>query len=134
MGKLGFVFDFSENFSCIFFENKLNSTKRLIVFVEKENILGDYIVGFDSKLNLDNSFFVYLTKELSFEKFLNFERKKFMYSKISLSQKTIVDFENLTFWFSSRNYKILRDILHIDSSVDFENKLKIKIIDGLNYF
>jgi hypothetical protein len=115
MGKIGFIFDIGDEMINSTFMGKKSNQKCILVFVEKEKIEGDFIVGFSSSFKPDKCEIVYLNKNLNFENYLVFDRPSFKYGKISLSQSTFVDYENLTFWFNSTKYRLLRGLFTLDN-------------------
>lgn len=135
MGKLGFVFEIvDDTLTCKFIGNKYLFNK-ILVFVEKENVKGDFIVGCHSLLNIDEMKIVFLSNDLQFEDFLVFDRPKFKYGKVSLAESTFVDFENLTFWFSPQKYKRVRELMFIDDyNIDLDEEILKRINNLLEFF
>ncbi len=135
MGKLGFVFDIIRtNDNIVFFNNKTLTQNQILIFIEKQSLKGDYIVGLKRKFLSENASIAFLNKNLEFEPYLVFENPKFKYSKISLSEKTHLDFDHLTFWFHVTKYKKLWELLTIEVKEDFEQELKENLIRILEYF
>lgn len=127
MGYLGFVFDLSlldnKNFSL----NDIDlNTDFLVIFIEKENLIGNHIIGFSNFFKKDNSKFVFLKSNFGFGKFLFFDNTIFKYGKICVNDKKVLDFEFNTIWFSPKDYKILRDLIIInDLNLDLEKRMKM---------
>jgi hypothetical protein len=94
MGYLGFKFNltFLEN-RCDIKLNDVNlDNDFLIIFIEKENLIGNHIIGFEIFFKKDKCNFVFLKQNGGFGKFLFLENSIFKYGKISVSDRRIIDF------------------------------------------
>ncbi len=135
MGKLGFVFEISENLQNTKFAGKKLNKNKLLVFTENKKIRGDYIAGLNHLFKENETKILYLTNDLLFKEYLVFQRANFKYGKISVSQKTCVDYENLTFWFNSDKYRKIRQLLEIDDKrYSLDEIIKLRISDLIVLF
>ncbi|MCA9495402.1 MAG: hypothetical protein KC589_00530 [Nanoarchaeota archaeon] len=128
MGKVGFVFEinFEDNFGFDekFLDEIFLKKKYVVIFVEKKNVSGNYII-YSKKFSLNEGSFFYLSKELNLSDFHVLEDSNFLIGRICTNDRTIVDFENLTFWFSPKDFKSLKFLLNIN---DLTRPLKEEIV------
>lgn len=134
MGKLGFIFNIADKRNMIFLNDKVLEKSKVVVFIEKENIRRDYIVGLDQFFNEDECEFLYLSKDLSLNSFLVFNKSKFIYGKVSLYEKTEVDFEGVTFWFHITKYKMLWDFLTLDIEKNIDEEISKRVVKISEFF
>ena len=128
LGKVGFVFEinFEDNFGFDekFLDEIFLKKKYVVIFVEKKNVSGNYII-YSKKFSLNEGSFFYLSKELNLSDFHVLEDSNFLIGRICTNDRTIVDFENLTFWFSPKDFKSLKFLLNIN---DLTRPLKEEIV------
>lgn len=117
MGNLGFLFDIDKEIDeCSdFYIGDIKLCKRkFVIFVFKENLNGNYIIG-SSNFKVSECDFLFLNDDNQFSKFLLFEDSLFKSARIRVSNIRAVDYQNLTFWLEPLEYKIVYDLLCIRS-------------------
>ena len=115
----------------MFLNKKPVDKKFLVVFVEKQDIKGDIIVGVH-QFKQELCEFVYLSKDLKLHQHIALDSANFKFGKISLGENKVLDFEFLTFWFGIKEYKELWDLLLLNKkNVDSLSHLVVKL---LTYF
>lgn len=144
MGKIGFILniEFENNIeqeNLLFNNKKLNKNKKnIIVFLEKENLKGNYLISKKSFFKKEESIYVFMNKYSDLEEFLIFDNSTFKLGKISVSQKTIIDFKHLTFWFNSKKYREIFELLSLNDfevkNNNLDNMIKERTIKLLKYF
>ena len=123
MGYIGFVFELSEDFvksTNLMNTNNVSFIKNIILFCENDKFSSNYIIGFLKKLNLEASLCLFISKDLSIDKFVINENFLYKYGKISLSKYTCIDFDYLTFWVDILKYKKLKSLLFIDKESNLD--------------
>lgn len=132
MGNLGFLFEIDdevyEKQDLFIGKIKLNS-RRFVIFVSRDDINGNYIVGSSNFRAMDCEF-LFLDNDNKFNQFLTFENSLFKAAKICVANKRAVDFENLTFWFEPQEYKIAYNLFLIRvNSVDLNIEILSRIFE-----
>lgn len=134
MGKLGFLFEIDRSKdNIVFFNDKILENDKIVVFIERPNLEGDYIASLKKK-SIKEANYCYLGKDLSLKPYFVFENPKFKIGKISLNHEKFIDFEYLTFWFGVRQYKHLWDLLVISDFDNLEEELKIRTLKVAEFF
>lgn len=114
---------------------KLNETSFSVVFILKPKAKHDVIIGFENFLPRTKIIQkLVLNNNLEFFESPFNVNDKIRYSKISLSDRTTLDYEDNLFWFNPKKYRILKQVLEVDSINNFENDIKIRINDIYDFF
>lgn len=114
--------------------NEIVVKKNIVIFLNLENVNGNFIIGVSSFKEEDCDFF-YLNKDFNLEKFLVFEKSNFKVGKILANDKNVIDFDFLTFWFKGESYRLIRETLLIDEDINNLNEeINVRIKFLMNYF